>query len=206
MALFNFNLITPPPNDELVNEITQLNDNWDELELKLNYFQGTGPVPSSFEIGSEVYANNRHMVWTGTAWSSPVSIGQSWTVWNGIDAQAPFTVRPGLPFKYRSQPNVRKVQLTGGMVNTGSANPWPKGVWNVINSTQIPAAFAPVGGVHIQHSATSALPGAPVGSDVAAARIRVTGNGSAPVLVEVHWMGADGGGNFVQVDGVEWYF
>lgn len=207
MALFNFNLITNPPADEFVNEATQLNANWNDLETKLSWFQAFGTITTGIlDPGFEALISGRQAVWNGTAMRNPSSIPGTWSPWATLSPVSPYVLRTGFPIKWRSNNTLRKVELTGGFLNTVSASAFPHTAYATLINAGISSAFKPVGGTHFQHSATAAITSATVGVDVATARIRVTQTSTNPCVIDCHYLGADGGGNFVMLDGVEWYY
>lgn len=205
MPFFDLNLITDPPGDEFVNEETQLNANWTELDKGLSWLQFFGATPP-LNVGIETITSvNRHSVWNGTAQRVPYSIPSGWTAWTTLTPVAPYVVRGGFPFKWRRNAGLRKVQVTGGILNTVAASPFPHTSFVTICNAGISSSFAPMGGLHMQHSATAAITGAGIGIDCATARLQVRLSG-ATAWIEAHYMGQDGGGNFLQFDGLEWYY
>lgn len=207
MGIFNFNLITDPPGDEYVDEESQLNHNWDQIESGLGWLQYYNAQPPSLDVGIEALTGgNRHAVWNGSALRTPYSIPSGWTAWTTLTPVSPYVVRgAAYPFKWRRNSELRKVQVTGGIINTASAVAWPHTSWATFLTTGIASTYQPVGGLHLQHTATSGINSTVVGEDVAASRVRARTVG-ATVWLEAHYMGADGGGNFLMLDRLEWYY
>jgi hypothetical protein len=80
VAYFNFTKIAPPaPNDPNVNEVTQLNDNWDHLDSKLSPYMSGGAL-TGLETGQEVFASGfRFAVYDGSGVRSPDDIDAAWS-------------------------------------------------------------------------------------------------------------------------------
>lgn len=206
MAFFNFNLLTDPPGDPLIDEDVYLNQNWDKLDSRLNQFQQIpNTIAATIPIGTEAFrTSGLVMVWTGSAWRNADSIPLGWSAWNLISIEPAAAVnRPGFELKYRVNTVCRKVELAGGLRATAASGPWVRGKILVTTTTGgIPAANKPVYD-HIQQSATGI---GTVAGQFASARIHIEANGTNSVKLFVSYQGDDIGGNFVMFDNVKWFY
>jgi hypothetical protein len=203
---FNFNFITPAaPNDPLVDEAAHLNANWTEIDNKLApYNNGTTVTP--VEIGQEyIDASGRFAVWDGTSSRVPDDIDAAWSAWTNIPMLAPRVIRPGFQPKWRSNSLLRKVELTGGIQFDSSANTWTAGSsfqFNALSTGSPASSFAPIGGTHRSQAAAALTAGTVV---VAAGYITVDTSG-AFVRMSAQYLGGPGGGNFIMLDQVWWWY
>ncbi|MFG2268098.1 hypothetical protein [Streptomyces sp. NPDC048720] len=205
---FNFTKIAPdPPNDPLVNVATQLNANWDELDAKLGpYVNGTTVTPT--EAGQEYFdASNRYAVWDGAVKRVPDDIDAAWSAWNNMPIFSLRAPRSGFAFKWRNNSLLRMVELTGGIQVDASASAWTQGTNFTLNadtSGAIPASMAPIGGLMVTQCATALTAGTIL---VASGRVTVDKPaGNTFVRVRGQYLGGPGGGNFMQLEGVWWWY
>ena len=202
---FGFNYVTDPPNDEKVNEVTQINNNLDKIDLRLNQFQQrpvntiTGPP-----IGTEAYAQQGAIcVWTGSTWKAAEDLANAWESWNNLTLASGIVERPGFTPKFRINQKLRKVQLRGGLRADINAGPWPRSKVKVSsNSAGVSSIYKPTQN-NIQQTAVGISTTA---NQAMSARIFVETNGSLPVAIFVGYQGDDGGGNFVVLDGISWWY
>jgi len=205
---FNFTKILPvPPNDPLVNEVTQLNDNWDVAETKLNVYVNGGTLTLT-EIGQEYFDNNfRFTVWDGAAARIPDDIDAGWSAWTAIPILAPRVARASVTPRWRNNSAYRMVELSGGVQFDAGANPWTLGgTFTITNDALpgIPAAFQPISLPHKGVAGAGLVSG---GAVVAGAAITVDKpGGNTYVRIFVQYMGGPGGGNFIQLDHVWWWY
>lgn len=206
MVYLNFTKITPPsPNDPNVNEVTQLNNNWDLLESKLNVYVNGGTI-TDIETGQEFFDGSfNYAVWDGAATIPPDDIDAAWSAWTNIPMLAPRVVRPGWQPKWRNNSLLRKVELTGGVLFNAAADPWTMGSSLQINQLAAgsPAStLGPVGAKHISQCAV-ALTG---GTSVTAGGYVTIDTSGGFVRMAVQYLGGGGGGNFVMLDQVWWWY
>lgn len=209
MAYFNFNKITPPaPNDPLVDEAAQLNANWDHLDLKLQPYMSGGAIVN-LETGQEFFnVGFNFSVWDGAATVTPDDIADNWSAWTNLPMATGRVVRTGFQPKWRNNPLLRMVELTGGVIFDGAAAAWPMGTSFLLNadsSGSPPLSMLPVGGKHVQQAA-AALTG---GTSVAAGAhivVQNPGGTSGFVRVAAQYLGGGGGGNFIMLDQVWWWY
>jgi len=215
LAYFNFNYVTDPPNDETVDYTTQLNANWQDVANKIEPFNhqpaefGDIPVP----IGTEAFdpehleSGHRIAVWTGSQWARSLNHISAWTTWQPIEIRAPRAIRPFYEPEARIDAISRRVVLRGGVQYNAAADPWPTGTTLEITSDlAIQSALAPVNdGESYSQGATGQI---------------VTANGFASAIIWIHletiptprvaisvrYQGDAGGGNFVMLDGIEWWY
>lgn len=202
----NFTKVAPPaPNDPNVNEATQLNANWDELDNKLApYNNGTTVTP--VEVGQEyVDGSGRFAVWDGAAARVPDDIDAAWSAWTNLPMFTGRAIRSGYQPKWRLNSLLRIVQLSGGVQFDSSAGTWTTGGLFTINadaSGSPPAVQIPVGGYHISPCAAALTAGTSV---VAAGYIYIDKPGTF-VRIRGQYMGGPGGGNFLMLEQVWWWY
>lgn len=206
MAYLNFTKIAPPaPNDPVVNEITQINNNWDHLEAKLAPYVVGGSI-SDIETGQETFdLNFRFAVWDGAAQVIPDDIDASWSAWTALPILAPRVARASFTPRWRSNSAYRMVELAGGVLFNAAADPWTMGSAFQINQLAAgsPASsFVPIGGALKAPCATALTGGTSV---VAGAAITVDSSGGF-VRINAQFMGGGGGGNFIELDQVWWWY
>lgn len=202
----NFTKIAPPkPNDPVVNEATQLNANWDLLDTKLQPYIIGGTLTLA-EVGQEFFDNNfRYGVWDGAVQRIPDDIDASWSAWTALPILAPRAIRTGFTPRWRNNSILRMVELSGGVQFDGPANAWTLGSAFQINSLAAgspTSALAPIGGTHKSQAAGALTAGASV---VAGAAITVDSSGGF-CRINAQYMGGPGGGNFIQLDQVWWWY
>lgn len=201
----NFAKILPnSPNDPVVNEVTQTNANWDLLDTQMqSYLTG---IPTPTEVGQESFDSNfRYTVWDGAAKRIPDDIDASWSAWTAIPMLAPRVVRASFTPRWRSNSAYRMVELAGGIQFDNVASQWTMGSSFQFNSLAAgsPAnTLGPVGGTHKSPAATALSAGTTV---VASALITIDTSGSF-VRMAAQYLGGPGGGNFIQLDQVWWWY
>lgn len=204
---FNFTKITPAaPNDPLVDEAAQLNANWDHVDTKLQPYM-TG-VPTPTQAGQEYFDGSfRYVVWDGAAPRIPDEIDVNWSAWTALPMLAPRVIRPSFTPRWRNNSLLRMVELAGGVQFDAAANPWTMGGTFTLNgdvSGSPPASMLPIGGVHKSQAATALSAGTTV---VAGAAITVDKPGGNTFLrIFAQYMGGPGGGNFIELDQVWWWY
>lgn len=208
MAYFSFNKITPAaPNDPVVNEATQLNANWDHLDLKLQPYMLGGTI-SNIETGQEFFSTGFNFaVHNGTTTVNPDDIDGAWSAWTNIPMLSPRVIRTGFQPKWRNNSLLRQVQLSGGVQFNAAADPWTLGGTFTINSDTsgaIPASMVPVGGKHVGHGATGLTSGTSIVSGAMVSIDKPGGNTFCRIFVQ--YMGGAGGGNFIQLEQVWWWY
>jgi hypothetical protein len=209
MAYLSFNKITPPaPNDPLVNEVTQLNDNWGQLDTKLQPYISGGTI-SNIEQGQEFFDSNfRYAVWDGAATRIPDDIDAAWSAWTAIPLVAAMSARSGFVPKWRSNSLLRQVELVGGIFYGSTPTAWPLGTAVTCTNDAvagIPASMVPSGGEVRAQSGSVITSGASV---VCAGYIIV--DKPAPntyVRIRAQFLGGSASGSdFIQFDQVSWWY
>jgi hypothetical protein len=206
MAYLNFTKIAPPaPNDPNVDEVTQLNNNWDLLETKLGVYT-TGGALSNVETGQEFFNGSfQNSVWNGAATRASDDIDSAWSAWTNIPMLAPRAIRTGFQPKWRSNSLLRKVELTGGIQFDGAASVWTMGAsfqFNQLAAGSPANTLGPVGGKYISQAAAALSAGTSV---TAGAYITIDTSGSF-VRMAAQYLGGGGGGNFIMLDQVWWWY
>ena len=208
MTYFNFTKITPPaPNDPLVDEVAQLNNNWDHIDTKLSPYL-TGGTLTDVETGQEFLDTNlRFAVWDGAAIRIPDDIDGAWSAWTALPMFAPRVARASYTPRWRNNSAYRMVELAGGAQFNVAQDPWTLGGYFTLNADSagaIPASMIPIGGTHVSQAAAALSAGTTV---VAGAMIRIDKpGGNTFCRVSVQYMGGPGGGNFIQLDRVWWWY
>lgn len=209
MPFWSFNKIAPPaPDDPQVDVDTQLNDNWDLADEKLSLISQE-PVLNVLldaEVGQEWIYNGRLGVWDGAALVFPEDIEAAWTPWEILVLTAPTGPRTSFTPKWRRNTLVKQVELSGGVIYN-SAAAWPTSFTVFSADTEvagIPIAYQPNGGITYVAAATSIPSGVNRG---AGANIAIDVPGVNPSCrLRARFMGGSGGGNFIALDGVRWYY
>jgi hypothetical protein len=208
VVFLNFTKIAPAaPNDPNVNEVTQLNNNWDLLETKLTPYISGGTI-TGIETGQEFFgAGFEYTVWNGSAGRQPDDCASSWSAWTTVPLIAPFTHRTGHTLKWRTNSLLRMVELVGSVQADAAASAWTPGSTVTITSDvagAIPVQNTPIGGIHFGVCATALSAGTTV---VAGARIVVDKPGANNFCrLRATYMGGPGGGNFIQADQIWWWY
>jgi hypothetical protein len=215
MPAFTFNYITPPPNDELVDEQSQINANLDQIENRLNFLQGIGTWANvDRPKGLEALINDgnqRTAVWNGTAWRTPTGIAGGWTAWQNITLIAPYVASAaGFTPMWRSNSVIRRVQLKGRIANGATGVSMAKNNWTNFSSgaSGIPLTFTPANTVALWTTSCSPITASsPAGSEINGARLRVNADATS-VRLDFNWMGQDSGttGNYISLDGMDWWY
>lgn len=203
----NFTKIVPPnPNDPTV-DVNDINDNWDLLDTKLNPYINGGTLVV-IEAGQEYFDPSfRYSVWTGSATRNPDTIDDNWSAWTALPVASSRAIRPSFTPKWRNNSVLRMVELTGGFLFDASANPWTMGSLITLNadtSGAIPSSMQPIGGSHSTEAATSLSAGTTV---CAAAYIYIDKpGGNTFTRIRAQYLGGPGGGNFIQLEQVWWWY
>lgn len=202
----NFTKITPAsPSDPLVDEAAQLNANWDQLDAKLTPLMNGGTLTLA-QAGQEYLdSNSRFAVWDGTAARVPDDIDSAWSAWTNIPMLAPRVIRTSFQPKWRSNSLIRKVELNGGIQFNAAADPWTQGSafqFNALSAGSPANTLGPVGGKHVNQCAT----GLTGGTSVTAGGYIVIDTSGSFVRMTAQSLGGGGGGNFIQLDQVWWWY
>lgn len=217
MPAYNFDFIGAPPADDLVNEQSQLNGNLDQIENRYNFLQNivgaTFPdadKPKGLEQIRNVSGDFRPSVWNGASWRVPSATQNAWSAWTNIGLVAPYNdAWAGFTPRYRTNSFLRLLQIRGRIRNTTSGSPMNKAAWTNFSSgaSGIPLTFQPYA-TSVWTTSTSPITAtSPVGSEIAAARLRVNTDATACRL-DFNWMGQDSAatGNYISLDGWEWWY
>lgn len=211
MVYFNFNKVTDPPADELVAPMTQVNANWQELDDKTKPFT---TVPASFGAitvlqGMEAFETSlgpRIAVWTGSVWSRSINPNTGVGAWTSFGIRSPIVLRTGFTPVAKFDTWARRVSLSGGVQLNAGADPFVVGTtYEITTDTAIAASFAPVnGGQSIQYGAVGAITSASgFGSAVVTIESKTSPDRTA---ISVRYQGDAGGGNFIMLDGISWWY
>lgn len=204
----NFTKIVPPsPNDPVVNLVSQITTNWDMLDTQLQPYIKGGTI-SNLETGQEFFdANFRFALWDGTTTRIPDTIDDAWSSWTNMPLATGRAPRPSGPIlKWRNNSLLRMVELTGGLHYDTAQDPWPAGLQliNADSTGAIPSSMQPVGGYHIAQCAAGLSSGTTV---VAGGYIYVDKPaGNTFTRIRGQYMGGPGGGNFLELDQVWWWY
>lgn len=212
MTYFNFNYITDPPNDELVNEQTQLNDNWLEIDTKLDPFNKQPNTIISPPIGTEALYpdgvddddSERIAVWNGTQWVRTANYSTVWTPWAPLAIRSPRNEHPSYPCMYRVDEVGKRVVLQGAVRYDGASGAWPNSNVEITTDTALDLAYEPVDTIAIKQQAVSATTAAS-GFNSAVLYVQKL---TVPdrIAVNARWQGNSGGGNYIVLDGFTWWY
>lgn len=210
MAYLNFNKIVPPaPNDPLVDEATQINANWDHIEAKLTPYMKGGTM-TNVETGQEHFNGSFEFCVRGTSTLiTPKNISEGWSAWTNFPIAVARALRTDYTPKWRNNPLYRMVECTGGFQYDAAASAWPMGSFFLLNADAAgspPASMQPIGNIHYNPCAVSLNTGTST-SVAQGGLIKVEQPvGSTYVRLSVQYMGGAGGGNFVMIDQVWWWY
>lgn len=213
MAYFNFNYVTDPPNDELVNYQTQLNNNWTEVNNKIKGFNVLPTTLVNPPVGTEAYFpeapstdNWRIAVYDGTAWRRAINHTSGFTAWLPITLRSPVVARPGFPPMAKLDLVNRRVILSGGVLYGAAAPAWPYTTTEITDDLAFDSSVNPVnGGLSIQQGTTGPITTAN-GFSSAVVYAEALTTPAPRVSIKVRYQGDAGGGNFVMLDGISWWF
>lgn len=153
MPFLDLDIMADQPSDPKVNVITQLNDNWDSIDLSFRMAQNNGIPISGQEVGQQYVDNNTNAVWNGSAWVTPTNWMNSWSAWTQLSGypEAGMENLPFNPLKYRTNPVIRQVEMAGSVRFTSSGLPWDSNYHQFSPSAVgVPIAFAPIDDKTIQ--------------------------------------------------------
>lgn len=209
-VLINYDTFTAmydPTGKPFVNEVTQINDNWDLLDSKLQPYLIGGSL-TDLEVGQEYLDTNfRYAVHNGASARVPDDIDAAWSAWTTLPLLSPRTARSGFLPKWRNNSLLRMVELVGGLTFNAAADPWTPGVLATVNSDTsgaIPASMIPNGNYHMQQCCTSATGGTSV---VSSGYVHVDKpGGNTYVRIRIQYLGGSGGGNFAMLDQIWWWY
>lgn len=205
MTYLNFTKITPAaPNDPFVNVVTHLNNNWDEIDTKLFAHTLMNITLVNPDQGQDfVTGLQKFRIWTGAAYREPDDIDSAWSAWTALPLSGNVAPRVGFTPRWRSNSLLRLVELAGGIQKDGAGSAWPAALVVATTGTSgIANTFLPIGGVVYQQSA-AALPTSSTNSAAGWHTIDVSG---AWVRIQTRYSGGPGGGNFVMLDGIKWWY
>lgn len=211
---FNFQYVTDPPADELVNPVTQLNANWQDVNDKIKTFQTipntiVAPPKGTEAFYPETPTTDKHRiaVYDGVNWRRGLSHSSSVSAWQTVTLRAPFVARVGYTPVAKVYPNQGYVLFAGGVQNTSSAVAWDTTQsFEITSDTALDSTITPVnGGFSYCQGAAAQVTGA---GAFAGALIwaQAETTPAARVAIRVRYQGDAGGGNFVMLDGLKWWF
>lgn len=213
MAYFNFNYVTDPPNDQLVNYQTHLNNNWLEVNNKIKGFNVVPTTLVNPPVGTEAYfpeapasENTRIAVYDGTAWRRAINHTSGFTAWQPLTLRSPVVARPGYPPVVKLDIVNRRAILSGGVQYGAAAPAWPTTIVEITDDLAMDTTLNPInGGFSIHTGATAPVTVAGQFSS-AVVYMEAVSTGTAHVAIKVGYQGSAGGGNFVMLDGISWWF
>lgn len=212
MGYLSLNKITPAaPNDPLVNRVTHLNDNWDEINaatLKMHQASGTldlfnNPGANSVETGQEIIHLSRKYVWNGSAWIGVIDYAATWSAWTQVPLSANVINRTSFPLEYRTNPDLRRGELRGCIQRDAVPTAWVHNT-DVIASNAVSqpiANFPP--SVETDFLTGTSLPTTP-STQTAGAHCKL--NATNGWQLTVRFRGSAGALNFIALDGMHWWY
>lgn len=204
--------MTDPPNDEAVNYQTQLNENWSEIDDKITPFNSQ---PANFTgiaipVGTEAIdyvaddgVKYRVAVWDGTKWNRTLNHSFAWTPWQILPVRAPVVAKSDTPPMIRVNLVEQRVVLMGGVIYNATADAWPANTdVEITTDTAVESVYAPYSGLHVQQLASGVITTANSFASAVASVSPV----ATRTAIKVRYQGDAGGGNFIQLDGLEWWY
>lgn len=218
MSFFDFDYVSDPPNDELVDPTSQLNANWYEADNKLHQLQSIpSNLPNTVPIGTEAYypseptdpvQSSRIAAWTGTNWIRGINRTTSTSVWQSIELDPTYVPRTGFPIVGQVNVFERWVAIQGIVQIGSTGTAWPNSTVEVTSLEAIDVSLNPVNGGSSYHQCT-ANPITTAGGFTAAVvwAEAVTGT-NARVAIKVKYQGTQTGttNNYVVLDGLRWWY
>lgn len=196
----------------MVDPATQLNANFQDIDTKLDGFNHHPSTITGPPQGIEAFYNvagadqSRIAVYDGATWRLPLNHQTAWTGWQTLTLRSPVVARTGYPPKANVNPVTRRVKLAGAVQADAALSAWPTGSdVEITDDVAISTTFAPVpGGTSYSQVATAQVTGT---DQVATANVRIQ-SVTTPnrVGIFVRFQGDAGGGNFVVLDGIEWWY
>lgn len=211
MTYFNLNKVTDPPLDELVDEVTQINDNWQELDDKTKPMTVNPSVFGAIPLvqGLEAFdpaGTGRIALWTGAQWVRGIEHSFGTGAWTALAIRAPIVARTGFPPVAKVDTWSRKITLAGGVILNATADPFVTGTtYEITTDAAISPTLIPVnGGQSIQYGAVGAITAA---SGFGSAVVTIESKSSpSRTAISVRYQGDAGGGNFIMLDGITWWY
>lgn len=207
MVYFDFDF---PVDTDQVN-FTQLNDNWTDLATKINYWNQSPSAIIAPPVGTEAFdpqhvgSEDRIAVYDGTNWNLSLNHETSWNSWVDLTLRAPVVERPGWTPRIRINQWKREIQLSGGILYGAAAPAWPLTDVEITLDTSISDTLAPApGGLSFQQIASSQITAASGFASAVARVIKLVGPNKTSIFVR--WQGDAGGGNFIMLDGLKWWY
>jgi hypothetical protein len=215
MPFFNLNIMPDPPSDPLVNVVTQLNNNWDVIDLGFQSMQGQVPgLPPNPDIGQQYSGGGANVVWTGSTWKSPVNWTDGWTAWTTLSgynqAEAPFVNNTTYPVQYRNNTSLRQIEMRGGLQLGSLGLGWDNQTRNLSPMTVgIPVAFAPVDDKAFLPTAMNLMTNSDSAAYSSSANVIVEKKVNPNVWFRVKHTGSNNTGelfNIFYFDNVRWFY
>lgn len=209
MTYMNFTKIAPPaPNDPFVNEVTQLNNNWDEVDRVLSVQQALSPIVNP-ETALEVvdFPSQTFRLYDGTAFNSAESITTAWTAWTLLPLLAPIQLRTGLTPRWRQNTVLKCVEVSGAVQNGSTPASFGTTTFDITADTGgIPDALKPVSNSAIIFTQSGTPPISP--SLVSGAYFTVKPNPTAgnSVKIQGRYLGLSDGTSSLILDGITWWY
>jgi hypothetical protein len=209
VTYMNFTKIAPPsPNDPLVNEVTQLNNNWDEVDRVLSVQQGNSALVNP-ETALEMvdFVAGKFKLYDGTGFNSVDAITPAWTAWAALPLLAPIAARAGMTPRWRSNPILRRVQICGAVQNGTTPASFGTTTFDITaNTGGIPDTLKPVSAAGVIYACAGTTPVAP--STVSSSYITVKPNPTAgnSVKVQGRYLGVSDGTSSLVIDGISWWY
>lgn len=212
MTYFNLNQVTNPPNDEFVNPITQINNNFQDINDKIKGFNvapntitGAPLGTEAFYVGSPSSDATRIAVWNGSAWCRSLNHSSVWTGWQTVTLRAPVVIRAGYPVMANVDPVSRRIVFVGAVQADAAANAWPLSDVEITSDTAIASSFAPTpgGNSYTQVATGQVTTGGFFAGAVIRAHVKTT---PTRLALTVKYQGNAGGLNYVTLDGLTWWY
>lgn len=210
MSYFNFNYVTNPPADELVDPEVHLNENWEELDTKLHGFNSYPSNVITPTIGTESFYpvpgsdSGRIAAWTGTEWIRNLNHTAGFTAWQPIALRSPVVSRAGEPVPAAIIDTFARRVTCSGVVIYGAAAPsWPAGIVEITSDIAIDNTVNPVGGRALEIGCVGNNTGVGISAAVLYASVETT---PPRVSIKAKFQGPPGGGNFISLDGFSWCY
>lgn len=205
MTYFNFTKVAPPsPSDPLVNVTTHLNNNWDEIETKFSSLITMSGNIINAEAGQEAVGSVAQSFYVSNGapfvMRSADDIQTSWSAWTAIPLNAAVVARASFTPRYRTNSVLRLAELSGGVQKDAPASAWPAAL--VVITNLLPLSIVPIGNLSFQQSA-AAIPTTPANGSAGYHLIDTNGPNTR---IQVRYAGGPGGGNFIMLDGIKWWY
>jgi hypothetical protein len=188
---------------DLVNEITQLNNNWDRIDTAFTSLYGGAavtPVVTSPALGTEwINKDGKLMIWNGTVWAEPDL--ETWGAWSSLTITAPYQNAGGNAAQIRKS-NLNNVEMRGAIQLNAGADAFPDTGYILVSSGQfaVGTGYCP----EMTTTVPAAMNSSATGFTNGFIYLTVTGGSPSTLAVYILPQGVRATGNSINLDNVRY--